>query len=265
MNFHLEGQTVNVVVPFQNEAGAAIIPTAITARLFDGNSDLLMDLGAVSFNPAQSSTTVVVLGALNMISGDEAREARRLEVSITHAAGVTKKHLTYGVEYERSLTIMVNSFQTHETALVRASELVNLTRLTAATEERQKAALAEAFAIITGFNMVYEIRSDESPYRVISEHVLDADGWAAVTADVFKTQLPSAFKRALTRAQLFQADELLQGSAVLDKRRQGIVTETIAESSTTFSSAYSGMTVLGERARHELAAYMRSSYKIARA
>lgn len=262
MNFHLEGQIVQVTVPFTDNAGVQVTPTAVTAILYDGEEVEISDLGPIAFDGGAGQVVVTILGLLNMLRGDEPKEARRLEVKITHAAGVTTKNLIYGIEDERSLVLMQNSFQTYEAALVNVSNMVNLTAFTTATEARQKAALIEAFDRISSIAMVYVTRDTEG--LITGEHRLYAEEWEEVDADVFRTQFPSHFQRALRLAQILEADELLQGNVIARKHSQGIATETVGESSVTLRAGF-GLQSLSAAARSVLSGYIDTTVALARA
>lgn len=264
MNFYLETQIVEIKVPFTDMDGNPIIPTDITAALYDGEDSLLMSFGSVVFDPAEVEVPVVIHGALNTLQGEELQEVRRLEVKILHAGGsVTKSH-AYAIEAEQSLRIMRNSFMTYDTAIMTAGQFVNLTAFSGDTEKRQKAALAEAYTRICNLSMIYTITDIEG--KVTSTYKIGAATWPELDADDFK-MLPSHFKRALRAAQLAEADEVLQGNVVARKQQQGIASETIGESSVTFRNGFGGQgsVGLGATALAHLSGYLDRSVVIGRA
>lgn len=265
MNFYLETQIVEIKVPFTDASGAAIVPTDITAALYDGEDMLLMSFGSVVFDPAGVEVPVVIHGALNTLQGEELQEVRRLEVKLTHAAGTVIKSHAYAIEAEQSLQIMRNSFMTYDTALLTARQFVNLTAFSGDLEARQKAALVEAFRRICNLSMLYTVSDVDG--QIVSTHKVAAANWHLVDADVFQTQFPTHFKRALRAAQLAEADELLQGNVVARKQQQGIASETIGESSVTFRDGFggSGSGGIGATALALLSGYLDRSVRIGRA
>ena len=265
MNFYLETQIVEIRVPFTDVNGAAIVPTDITAALYDGEDTLLMSFGSIAFDPAEVEVPVVLHGSLNTLYGEELEEVRRLEVKLTHAGGaVIKKHV-YAIEAEQSLQIMRNSFMTYETALLTARQFVNLVAFSGDTEARQKAALVEAFRRICTLSMRYTITDMDG--KLETSHKIAASTWDLVDADAFQTQLPTHFKRALRAAQLAEADDLLQGNVVARKQAQGIASETIGESSVTFRNGFGGQgsSGIGATALALLSGYLDRSVQIGRA
>ena len=265
MNFHLEGQLVEIVIPFTDVNGQAVTPTDITATLYDGEDNLIMSFGAVVFDPAEVETKLVIYSSLNTLQGDELQEVRRLEVKITHAGGSFTRSHSYAIEAEQSLRIMQNSFMTYETALMQSQSFVNMTAFASDTEVRQRAALVEAFRRITKLSMVYSILDPENVVQ--DTYRLGVSTWHYINADAFQTQFPSHFKRALRAAQLAEADELLQGNVVAKKHAQGIVSETIGESSVTLRAGFSGVgsTGIGAAALAHLSGYIDRTVKIGRA
>lgn len=265
MNFHLEGQLVEIVIPFTDVNGQAVTPTNITAALYDGEDSLIMSFGSVVFDPLEVETKLVIYSSLNMLQGDEPQEVRRLEVKITHAGGSFVRSHSYAIEAEQSLRIMQNSFMTYETALMQSRSFVNMTAFASDTEQRQRAALVEAFRRITKLSLVYSIVDAEN---VVQEtYRLGAATWHYINADAFQTQFPSHFKRALRSAQLAEADELLQGNVISKKHAQGIVSETIGESSVTLRAGFSGVgsTIISAAALTHLSGYIDRTVKIGRA
>lgn len=262
MNFHLEGQIVQVVVPLTDQAGVQVTPSLVRAKLYDGEGVLISDLGSITFTAGAATTTVTVLGALNTLLSGEPKEARRLDVEITHPAGLSLKTLRYGIEDEQSLILMKNSFQSFENALLIASDYVNLTAFNTATEARQKASLVEAFRRISSLAMIYVTKDVDG--SVTGTYELLAGDWEEVNGDVFKTQFPTHFQRALRHAQVLEANELLQGNVLARKHAQGIATETIGESSVTLRPGF-GIQSISSAARAILSGYINDTVRIERA
>lgn len=228
-----DGYAAEITVPFTDADGSAITPTGVSARLFDGVDALLMDFGLLAFNAADGSKTITIPAAVNDLADDETRAVRRLEVLITHDAGnpITKTQV-YIVEAEQSLSVMVNTFQSYEAADLLAGEVVNTAGWTAAAEPQRRAALIEAFRRITSIPMRYGIRDENGDIDPYDLHYIPRDLWPEVTADAYRA-FPSHFQRALRKAQFIEANELLQGDTIGARRRAGVISETIGESSMT--------------------------------
>lgn len=274
MNFYPETQIVEIVVPFKDLSGQTIVPTEITAVLFDGEDQMLLDFGSVVFDGAGVEAKVIVPAIANTLQGDDLQEVRRLEITVTHAAGSFKTSQSYVIEAEQSLQIMRNSFMTYDTALMLSSQFVNLTAFVNAPDDRRRAALVEAFHRIIDLPMIYSVSTvpvaqDVTTSDGIEERVykISRATWKHIDADAFQTQFPSHFKRALRAAQIAEADDLLQGNVIARKHAQGIATETIGESSVTLRQGFgSGVTAsIGTAALTLLSGYIDRTMKIGRA
>lgn len=265
MNFYPEFQIVNIIIPFENPNGETVVPTAIVAVLLDGEERVILDYGNIVFDGAGSEVSVIIPGAHNTLQGDELQEVRRLAVEITHAGGSFSRSHAYVIEAEQSLQIMRNSFMTYDTALMMSSQFVNMTAFVNATDERRKAALVEAYRRIAELPMAYTIQNAEGV--VLSEHKLNRANWGITNVDAFQTQFPTSFKRALRSAQLAEADSLLQGNVISQKHAQGIVSETIGESSVTLRAGFAGAAdgSLSSGALALLSGYLDRNMKIGRA
>jgi hypothetical protein len=274
MNFYPETQIVEILVPFTDASGQSIVPTAITAVLWDGEDQMLLDFGSVVFDSAGVEAKIIVPAIANTLQGDELQEVRRLEVTLAHASGSAKTSKSYVIEAEQSLQIMRNSFMTYDTALMTSTQFVNLTAFVTAPDERRRAALVEAFHRITDLPMIYSVSS-----LPVAQDVTTSDGlaervykvsratWRHIDADAFQTQFPSHFKRALRAAQLAEADDLLQGNVIARKHAQGIATETIGESSVSLRQGFgSGVSAgIGTAALALLSGYIDRTMKVGRA
>jgi len=265
MNFHPENQVVQILVPFSDLTGLTIVPSSVTAILLNGEDDVLLNYGTVSFDPAGVEVAIVVPGIANTLEEENLQEVRRLEVTIIHAGGTFVRSHSYVIEAEQSLQIMRNSFMTYDTALMMSAQFVNMTAFVTATDERRKAALSEAYRRICNLSLVYSIQNSSA--EVVSEHRVNRFNWVIITKDAFQTQLPTHFKNALRSAQLAEADMLLQGNVIARKHAQGVVSETIGESSVTLRAGFAGAADQGVStgALALLSGYIDRTIKIARA
>ena len=75
---------------------------------------------------------------------------------------------------------------------------------------------------------------------------------------------PKDFQNALRRAQLYEADQILKGDPVGDKRRAGVVSETIGEAKMFFNARPPLRLALCVQAMETLSPYLHSSRRIGR-
>lgn len=263
MNFYPENATISLSVPFVDLIGNTITPTSVTAILYDGDDVQIVDMGQVVDVPTGDHANVVIASAYNILGVGEIRAIRNLRVSLITATETIERSFFYAIEAEQRLVVMVNTFQSLEMAELSAIELPNAFGWTAATDEQKRAALTEAYRRITAIPMrcvprdavTGELLPDEEWY-------IDRDEWGSIGENAF-IAFPTHFKRVLKRAQLLEAAEILTNDVVGRKRRQGIIEETIGESSVRFSENKIDYGV-SSLAMNALAGYIRFNMRIAR-
>lgn len=118
-----------------------------------------------------------------------------------------------------ALTVGVNSYQTEADATALLSEVFGLNAFKAGSPEDQAAALANAYHTIN--TMVFADKFGEYyDMGSLDETALNA--------------LEPAFLKALRMAQLIEANELMDPNSLHYKRLDGLMSETIGESSMMF-------------------------------
>jgi hypothetical protein len=76
--------------------------------------------------------------------------------------------------------------------------------------------------------------------------------------------LPAPFRRNLERAQVIEADDLLNADPVLEKRRAGIVSETVGDSTTSFNPVRPNRGLVCPRAMQEMTRYVLRRTRLSR-
>lgn len=233
MNFYPENYDVLIAVPYTDASGAEISPDSASAVLLDGDGVQVADLGVI--DSSGTSHNLIVPGTHNELPVGERFAIRILEVSIVYSSGTLKRRFSYAVETNVKLQIMENSFMGYEYAFIVANEFVNKAAWMTADEGTRKTALVDAFNRLTRIPMKWNPRDENgNPIREI-ENVIDRDLWIEINLDAFAL-FPTHFKRALRRAQFVEANALLTGDVIAEKRRAGILSETVGESSVRLSN-----------------------------
>lgn len=254
--------TVNVL--FTDLNGTAVTPVEVRAKLYDGEDQVVEDLGIISFAPGATNVDIVILGDFNALEAGELAAVRVLRVEIETAAGIIRRAHSYAIEGEFRLALMVNSFQSVEAAELTARDLPNITSWAIADAEQRQAALITAYARLTRIPMKYDIPLETGAIRHPEDfYVILPRDWVEFTEAEF-LELPADFRRALRRAQVIEANDLLVGDDAKAKQRMGILSETIGESSMMFKSGTLDMSVSRE-ALKALSGYVYYNFRIARA
>lgn len=231
--------TVTVQVP----AAAVSNLTAVSVRV---NDEAGVEVGTVSIDTPGSGVTsfpVPVPATLNAVPDGKPYVLRAVVTTLTTANGTYSDTQTYVVKSVTPLVRMANSFMTlPEASLVRFG-LTKADGWDAAGEDARIAALVSAFKNMCALRYRFLV-SDQSQSRITD---LSGIGYDTVFGRIYQTvndmtlygerdmqEWPAVFVEALKRAQLAEANTLLSGDQVNDKRRQGIVSERTGESQMAF-------------------------------
>ena len=236
MQTFLAGTDVTVVIPFKDLNGTDVVPTGLSYRVSGQGGDVLL-ADTVLPLPTGAEVEIKIDGALNQI--DPLMDARIVTLSMMTNAGIVEVEAVYLLAKATRLAIMVNSFQTMAQAHLEAAQMPNLVGWAGATDVERATALVEAFRRLT--RLGYRIRRPEDldAQNVIRDFVdtktIEPRLWPVIDEERWLSSLyTDEFRLALRRAQVAEANEILRGDRVNEKRRSGLLSETIGESSMMF-------------------------------
>jgi hypothetical protein len=239
--------------------------TSASYRVTDEDGTVQFDGPVPGFQVGAPSMTFVVPGALNQPNRNMVRGYRLVEVRTVTADGVVPLvpiEYTFEVAAAALLTPGVNSFQNIAKAELIALDLPNLPGWAGADRPTRITAMVQA-----------RLNLDKLRYRYREM----ADDWMAyilpqfgISSLIQLTQaqyiaLPADFRFALERAQIIEADDLIGGNPITDKRIQGITSEKIGESSTQFSGVAPVRGLVCNRALNELSRFVQTRMRLSRA
>lgn len=259
MKTYPAGLVVRVTLPLIDFNGDPVKPTTLAYSVSDLDDLVLVPTTNHDFAANDTDADVTVQAVFNQLAAGEFSGGRIVRLFIGSAAGVHVQELVYGLRGYRRLVPPVNSFMTDAAAQVLAGDIPGLEDFIAAEATLRQAALIEAHTRIA--------RIPLSPDATTHcRDVYDRQSWPDVTPAQFRL-LPGAFKRALYRAQLIEANNLITGGGEDSRRANGVLSETIGDSSITFAagSSASARTGLGSKAAlSELAGYIVRSATLVR-
>lgn len=224
------GNAAKVILPFVDHEGNPIEPASLLLTVTDENGNQLAGPLAPAFDPGDTELEYTVAQAINLSSG-----IRVVDLKITTATGyVNTVSETVVLQARKRLIVPQNSFQTYEMALVTAANMPPLSGWASSDDTLRRNALEEAFLRL--IRLGYRVRKPEDldVQNVIEDETkVTPRSWPVMTIDRWN-RLPEHFRNALRKAQVFEADEVLRGDIVGDKRRLGVLSESIGESSMMF-------------------------------
>ena len=257
-------------IPLTDGAGNPVSPVTVTWNVLDEDGGQLND-SAVILNVAPGTTSIEinVPSDLNALVEGQIRGVRVVAIDFDGLGLSTS--VSYMVERTAALVVMTNSFQTYERGLVTRAELGQaLPAFDSAVKNRQVAALETAFRKLCRIQYKFalsgdprnyvnwdeEIGVDHRIYRVVRDiSLITPDEFAAFT---------DGFKSALRRAQIVEANAVLGGDPITEKRLSGIVSETVGESSMFLKSAAPLTLPVSRAAFTELTGYVYRRFALAR-
>lgn len=147
------------------------------------------------------------------------RAVVQIEYTLSDGSNAYTDTLVFIAEAKEQLSKGVNSYQSYYMAMLNAEELAGVDSFIAATKAQQCTAMSHAYAILN--TMTYT--DNQAEYY-------DLGGLDAAALD----DLDAAFLKALCMAQVIEANEMLDGNSLYQKRQDGLMSETIGESSMMF-------------------------------
>lgn len=260
MESYLAGQPVSVTVPLVDSSGAAVSALSLEYRLIDQNeTELAPKAPITTFTDGDTSATVLISAPLNALGVGESRGLRVVELYAVTEAGSLKIDYSYFIESEEVLVEAVNSFQNYSNAVFISYEIPNIEGWSSASKRDRVAALISAWRSIG--QLCFRYFHDDGLTTIVSGATysditsLTPDQWSAV---------PAAFKEAIRRAQILEADYMLGGDELGDVRRAGLMSKTVGESKQFFRTTKAVESLVCKRAMKELAKYIVTSTRISR-
>lgn len=219
--------TINIVLVDDN--GTAVDASAVSWKLYDETGNELF-AGTVDGFTASDAAAAVTLTA-EQTSIDTPMAAREIVLECVTTAGAVEVREAVLFVSSAPLTVMVNSFQTATEAVLTRAEIARLDAYDNAPKAQQRAAMIEAHR-----------RLLRVAYQLPQSYSMDNINWGSrrvpltrINEETFR-KLPEGFRRAMKRAQLVEANALLEINSVDQKRKEGIVSETIGEASMFLNS-----------------------------
>lgn len=228
------GTDVFVTFPHSNNTTTLTV-TDLKYQVLDAQGVILKDWStAPSFNPAATSTTITVLKELNATT--DKLDVRQVNVQLYTSSGTYQQTSYYKLVGDLTkLTVMKDSFMSYPESIVARAKMSETMEYFDALPDSLK-----AVALENAFRNIVKLK-----FRFTTTQQCGTD-IRAYSVEQFKT-LPAEFQEAVKKAQLSEANSLVENSPIQDKIRQGIISETIGESSMFFkqsgptSSRYPGL------------------------
>jgi hypothetical protein len=210
---------VTIEVPYEYN-GTALVLTGFEYEVLDASGTAIVARQAdPSFSGSATSSILTIPASANTTTAK--RDARLLNCYLINASGeyvVSQAYVLKGNVLK--LTPLTDSFMTFpQSVLVRVQMAEDQEYFDALTDELKAVALEESF------NRISKIK-----FKVGTTTILDIKAMQLVDFNA----LDPAFLLDLRKAQIAEANNIVENSPIRDKIRSGIISETIGESSMFF-------------------------------
>lgn len=217
---------------------------------------------------------------VNTLKEETSRDIRIICLKAkTKSGAVFSLEYAYGLTIADPLTVGVNSFMTYRQAQKLAMDMPKLNNWESMSQSQRISALLEAKQRICrlafDFGQVqldmtkqdYVVQAAGKPRCVQVGEIFGVYGGSVKLEDLSVEDfeaLPTKFRTALMQAQLAEANDVLEVDSIAERRRQGLILETIGEVKQMFSSIIPAQMAVSSKAMSYLSRYLASGKKIGR-
>jgi hypothetical protein len=237
MESFLAGTNVTVSIPLNDLAGNALVPTSLTYTVTDEAGVEVIASTILAFTSGDSTAEITVPEASNALPTNVTVAGRVVNLVVDTATGTYPLEAGYIIRAASLLLPLKNSFQNWNQAQVTLVQMQNLNFFASASREAAEGAMIEAFTRLRAFTFViteeFDAMEQISWPGETETWRITFDDWTEMTNAEFATY-PATFRNAIFRAQIAEANDILGGTTPDDRRRLGIQSETIGESSMFF-------------------------------
>lgn len=256
---YVAGLNLTFEIPLIDAAGNSVDATAVSYKVVDSNDTVLVPDTVLAGYVAGTDASVTVSAAANTLPNGELKGAREIVLTCTTPTGQALVSFVYILEsVSGSLVRGVNSIVNLAGAEMIVSTLTEVTGWTSATKEQRTNALLEAYRRLSLLRLTLFDNDDDSANGAYPR-VYPIYGAINTLDDLSSTEILSLdpkLLKALSQAQVVEADVILSGDPLEARRRDGLVLETIGEVKQMFRGSKPLETPVSRRALKFLGHYV---------
>jgi hypothetical protein len=258
--YYADNAAVVLKIPYGSDVDVGATPASGRYRLFDGAETLLLDWTPLVIQEGDVEGSVTLAAELNQLGAGQSRVAREMRYELTLSGGaLIQKSILYVVGNVAEPSVLVNSFQSYASAMMIADDLPQLSgNWHIATDRQRKIALIDAYARL--IKIRFKNLAGDGVVIAQNRHIVENDSLGRIDLSTFSVDefvaLPERFLLALYRAQVLQADDILGADPIQDRRKSGLMSETVGESSNMYRPGTPIMWQMSRRALEALSGYL---------
>lgn len=263
------GTSVSLTFKLLDESGQVLAPTSLSFRILNEADVELQPLTSIPVpSPASLEVVIVVLAALTGLTPPALRAIRTVELEVTTLSGTVVLTQSLMVQGSTALALGVNTFQTYTQALLLSEDFVQdqMSGWTGFQREDREKALIEAFGRLLLLPIYPYVDSNNQSSLTQTDSLARNFGYSLMRnlrSDQLIALQPKLLM-ALRKAQLFEADDILNDDPAAKARKSGISSLTVGESTTIFRQGSPLNLQVGSRAVTYLQPWLRFSARIGR-
>ena len=278
MNSYIAATAISLAFTPQDDSGNPLDLSTVSYEIRDGEGAVLVPLTPVANYAPNTDIELVVDASLNQLAQGAAKDIRVIAFEGLDTQGNTVKfELAYFIVGGDGLSVGVNTFMSFALAELVASDMPGLSGWSGASKQEKIAALIEARLRIVRlrFNLGNHVWGQDSlnfipeGSRVVNyvgeEAFVFRGDLSLMSAEDF-ANLPIQFKQALYRAQIAEANNILDvGNDISVRREEGLMAETIGETRQQFRPGKPLALPVCRRALSYLSTYVVLNFRVGRA
>ena len=262
MDTFLDATDVTITIPFEDSEGNVHSATYAEYRVVDeSGTEIVANTFIPGFVSDSKEAVIGIAAADNTLGASAVEGVRSVDVFATvNGENTMIFNKTYMLQKEDLLQIGVNSYQTYPQAELFAKSIFNSDGWDAATKNQRVRALINAWENLG--KLYYWVLTDPYERPTISNSDW-AGGLNELTEAEFLT-LDAEFIKAVRRAQVIEADDILGGNPVEDIRSEGLMSKTVGESSQMYRPGKPLLLPVSRKALEALSGWISFSKRIGR-
>ena len=254
LRFSLDVLTVTSASYIVKDSGNNIIVSGVNVPVSDG----------------QMFVSITVPAEINTLNGKE-RDLRRVTLNVDSGGSSIRKEQQYILLETFELSVPGQSFVTVGDAQLIAIDLLNGSNLLSASQGDLRRQLIEAtkriksmsFSILKIYGIEWDdydrpqnmLQTSSVPFRWVGQYTSDIVDWSVLKDEDF-AQFPESFRKALTDAVINEACEIASGNDIQRAREEGIVSESIGETTMAYRQGKSAVSVVSKTTWRMLMKFM---------
>lgn len=280
MNTYPEDKDIEIEVQVIDASGEPFMDSCDAKWTLTDVDDEILSKGEVK-GVTEGVCKIKIESKFNTAESGRIKDMRVLYVEFsTENTELQEQTIKYLVAAKTPLVVGANSFVTLEQAQLLAETTPNMTYFKSASEEQIVQSLSASYEKIASYRFRLNTRAVMENVAFVSEvawrprAITDDDPMglhsyrfklSEVTPESYKT-LPEDFRKALSKAQVLEANsQMAPTDSIEQRRRKGVILETINEVKMMFSSTTPVKENICSEAMSILAPWIDRSMRIGRA